>query len=362
MTFFPCHGGNVHAAARAGGRRLDQIVDFSASINPLGPSPAALRAIREAFPLLVHYPDPDCTALVDALAARWRLAPDRLVIGNGSSELIQALPRALRIRRALIVGPTFSEYERAVRLAGGEAVSIDASRTDGYRPPLAAALRLLRKKFDAVFVCNPNSPTGRAAGRGELRRLLAAARAAGTWTILDETFVEYCERMSLLPRMARFPRLIILRSFTKFYALPGLRLGYAAGPPEAIASIRAQLPPWSVNLPAQQAALAALHDRRHARASLAFMRRERPRFTRLLAALPGAVVNPSAANFLLVELPPSLSAHACAAGLAGHGLLVRDCSPVPGLNDRTIRVAIRRPAQNRRLVAALRRLMKETLW
>jgi threonine-phosphate decarboxylase len=360
MSLFPRHGGNVHAAARASGRRLEQLIDFSASINPLGPSPSALRAILNALPHLVHYPDPDCTELLEALATRWRLTPDRLVIGNGSSELIQWLPRALSIRHALIVGPTFSEYERSVLRAGGSATSIDAGRADGYRPPLDAALDMIRRKFDAVFLCNPNSPTGQAVGTTDLRRLVEAASDVGLWVVLDETFIDYCEARSLLRRVARFPRLLVLRSFTKFYALPGLRIGYAAGSKEAITRIRALLPPWSVNHLAQTAALAALRDRRHVRASLAFMQRERPQLARSLSALPGVTVYPSAANFLLMELPPFLSAADCTGALASQGLLVRDCSAVPGLNDRTVRVAVRVPAHNRRLVAALRRLVKRS--
>lgn len=368
MSLFPRHGGNIHAAARAGGRRLDQLIDFSASINPLGPSPAAFRAVRNALPHLVHYPDPDCTELRDALAVRWRLAPDRLVIGNGSSELIQSLPRALSIRHAVIVGPTFSEYERAVSLAGGLVTYVEASRAHGYRPPLAdVAARLAAarsagasRKVDALFLCNPNSPTGRAIGTQDLVRLVGTASDVGVWVILDETFIDYCETRSLLTRAARFPHLIILRSFTKFYGLPGLRIGYAVGAQEAIARLRAQLPPWSVNLPAQAAAVAAMQDRRHIRMSLAFMQRERPRLARSLGALPGVTVYPSAANFLLLELPPSLSASDCTGTLARQGLLVRDCSAVPGLNDRTLRVAVRRPRDNRRLVAALRALVKKS--
>jgi threonine-phosphate decarboxylase len=367
MNMFPRHGGNVHAAARASGRRLDQLIDFSASINPLGPSPSALRAMLNAIPHLVHYPDPDWTELLETLSTRWRLAPDRLVIGNGSSELIQWLPRAFSIHHALIVGPTFSEYERSVLSAGGLITSIDASRTQGYRPPLEDVITLLRaaragssRKIDAIFLCNPNSPTGVAVGAKELLPLVKAASDAGIWTILDETFIDYCESRSLLLRIARFPRLIVLRSFTKFYGLPGLRIGYAAGSKEAMTRLRACLPPWSVNVLAQVAACAAIRDLRHARASLAFMQRERPRFVRSLRAVPGMTVYPSSANFLLVELPPFLSASDCTGALARQGLLVRDCSAVPGLNDRTLRVAIRLPAQNRKLITALRRLVKRS--
>ncbi len=152
----------------------------------------------------------------------------------------------------------------------------------------------------------------------------------------------------------RSANLLVLRSFTKFYAMPALRLGYLVGAAPLIQLIRSLQPPWSVNMPAQAYAVAALGDRRYVGRSLAYMQRERTSFVMNLMALPGVRVYPSEANFLLLELPASRSARVCAATLARQGLLIRDCSSVPGLNRRTVRVAVRRLVQNRRLTAALR--------
>lgn len=356
MKRFPTHGGNVHEAARASGRPISRLVDFSASINPLGPSPRAVRAVREALPQLIHYPDPDCVALRRALAARWRLDSGRILIGNGSSELIHLLPRALGIRHALLIGPTFSEYERAVALAGGRVSYLHAGRSEDYRPPVDRALSVLRRSrqtIDTIFLCNPNSPTGRGVDATAVRTLVQAAARRRLRVVVDETFVEYCPRRSVLRDVPRRANLLVLRSLTKFYAMPGLRLGYLVGAAPVIRRARELQPPWSVNTPAQVFAVAALSDRDHADRSLVFMERERAALVAGLTALPGVTVFPAEANFLLVELPTPLSAGACAAALARQGLLIRDCSSVPGLNRRTIRVAVRRRAQNRRLVAAL---------
>jgi threonine-phosphate decarboxylase len=355
------HGGNVYEAARQGRRRLDQLVDFSASINPLGPSPRAIQSVRSGLSGIVHYPDPDCTALREALADRWHLAPDRFMIGNGSSELIYLLPLALSIRRALIVGPTFSEYERAVVAAGGKVTRVQADRRERFQPPIGKVARALQRdhlSIDALFFCNPNSPTGSVVQTDEVLELAVPASRQGAWVIVDETFGEYCDRATILPQIARLPRVLVLRSFTKFYALAGLRIGYLVGPPTLLKGFRDRQPPWSVNQVAQGAALAALQDRAHAGKSLAFMKRERPRFARNLARLPGVTVFPSAANFLLIELPSGLRATACTNALRRHGVLIRDCSSVPGLNRRMVRVAVRLPGQNRRLVAALGRLLR----
>ena len=361
MTSIDSHGGDVYAAARESGRSLRRVMDFSASVNPLGPSPRAVRAIRSGLVDLVHYPDPDCPALRDALAKRYGLTADSFLIGNGSSELIQLLPAALSIRRALVLGPTFSEYARAVRLHGGQVSRLDAVRTEQYRPPLRETLSVLdaaRHSVDAVFVCNPNSPTGQPVSNGELSELVRSAGRRGVWVVLDEAFVDYCEERSLLRDVARHSRLIVLRSFTKFYALPGLRIGYLAGAPESIQQIRERQQPWSVNTLAQAAALASVNDVRHVNRSLAFMQAERPRLARQLERLPDVRVYPSAANFLMVELPSWMAAGALAGVLRREGILIRDCSRTPGLTEQTVRVAVRTSRENRRLVAAFRRVLR----
>lgn len=361
MTNVDSHGGNVYAAARESSRSLHRLMDFSASVNPLGPSPRAVRAIRSALAHLVHYPDPDCVVLREALAKRYGLTAESFLIGNGSSELIQLLPAALSIRRALVLGPTFSEYARAVRLHGGQVTRLDAARSEQYRPPLRETLSALdagRHSFDAVFVCNPNSPTGQPVSNGELSDLVRSAGRRGVWVVLDEAFVDYCEERSLLRDVARHSRLIVLRSFTKFYALPGLRIGYLAGAPEGVRRIRERQQPWSVNALAQAAALASVNDVRHVNRSLAFMQAERPRLARQLERLSDVRVYPSAANFLMVELPSWMMAGALVGVLRREGILIRDCSRTPGLTEQTVRVAVRTSRENRRLVAAFRRVLR----
>ncbi|MEK7837121.1 MAG: threonine-phosphate decarboxylase CobD [candidate division NC10 bacterium] len=361
MTASDRHGGNIYAAALELGLPPSRLLDFSASINPLGPSKRALRLTVEALPSTCHYPDPDCGGLARALASQWELAEGHFVIGNGSSELIHLLPRALAIRHALILGPTFSEYARALSVQGSRVTYLHATRKDGYRIPLAQALTALRtnrSRFDTLFLCNPNSPTVQVASPQGILDLAGMAARRKVWVVVDETFVDYCEAHSVLSAVARNPRLLVLRSFTKFYALPGLRIGYLAGPPEAVARIRLLQTPWSVNTLAQTAAQAALEDRRHAQRSLAFMHRERARLAKALGAIPGLHIFSSSANFLLVELPPWMLATYMTRMLREQGLLVRDCSTIPGLNGRTIRIAVRTTAENRRLVTALRQIVK----
>ncbi len=353
------HGGNIHAAARVSGLPRRRLIDFSASINPLGPSRRALRAMIQTLPDVRHYPDPDCLDLRLALADRHGMDPARLMIGNGSSEFIHLLPAVLSIRLALIVGPTFSEYERAVRMVGGRVSRLQARRADEYRPSLARAVAAMcgkgnRNRPDAVFFCNPNSPTGQAVSKEELYELIEAANRRKVRVIVDETFVDYCEERSILPQSDKYPCLVVLRSFTKFFGLPGLRVGYVIAPRETIARIREQQAPWSVNSVAQAAARAALEDEDHAQASRTFMRAERGFLARHLGAVPGLRVYPSAANFLMVELPPPCSAARLTSILRSQGLLIRDLSSVVGLTRRMVRLAVRTRPENRRLLWALR--------
>lgn len=351
------HGGDILAAARELGLPVSRVVDFSASVNPLGPSPRALRILARAHRAVAHYPDPDCVELRETLAARYGIGPDRILIGNGSSELIHLLPLGLPIAHAVIVGPTFSEYERALRLGGARITRLQARRSEGYRPPVADAVRTLgglgaTAARTALFLCNPNSPTGQVVEPGDLHALVRLADRSKWLLVLDETFVDYGEHRSLLPEATAHARLVILRSFTKFYGLAGVRIGYAVGAAPLLAKLKARQAPWSINALAQAAAVASLADLRHARRSRACVSRERAYLAARLGAL-GFTVHPSAANFLMAECPPRWSAAALTAALRGRGVLVRDLSRVPGLTARMVRFAVRPRRETRRLLSRL---------
>ncbi len=357
------HGGDIYAAARELNRDPTEILDFSASINPLGPSSRVWKAITASRHLLSHYPDSNCWDLRQGLATFWRIHSEQIVVGNGSTELIDVLPRALGIHRLLVVQPTFSEYTAAMVRAGGQATALYADRSNQYAIPIAHLCRVMEtgrsdgRPIDGVILCHPNSPTGQACSADDVARLATAARRRGLWLVIDEAFADYCPDRSVLPHAASWPGVVVLRSMTKFYALPGLRVGYAVATPTVIRRLRRQLPPWSISVMGQVAALAALNDAAHARKSLQFMARERERMRRLLTALPGCVVMPTYANYFLVELPRGRHAGDITEQLRSRGLLIRDCSSVPGTNSRSIRVAVRTVQENDRLIRTISRLL-----
>jgi len=357
----PTHGGNVYKAAQEQRVPVEQIIDFSASINPLGPPAAVLRAIRSALKQIVHYPDPDCRQLRHELAQRCGLDPDMILVGNGSSELIHLLPRALRIRSALIIGPTFEEYARALLQAGSVVQYIHAQREQRFRPPLQAVLERLsakRSKFDAVFLCNPNNPTGQVMNRRALGMLAEVVVRQQGWLIVDEAFIDYCHEQSVVSLLNEHPRMVVLRSLTKFYAMPGLRIGYLLGTSKVLGLVKERQPPWSVNSLAQEASCAGLQDEVYAKKSRVFMENERSCFVRGLRSLSGLQVYSSAANFILIGLPAWTSAGEVTDRLDFERLLVRDCSTLPGLTAQMIRVAIRTAKENQRLLTALSACLK----
>jgi threonine-phosphate decarboxylase len=352
----PTHGGNVYKIAQEQRIPVERLMDFSASINPLGPSTAVLRTIRSALKQIVHYPDPDCRRLRQELAHQCGVDPDMILVGNGSTELIHLLPRALAIKSALIMGPTFEEYARALMETGSSVQYVHARREERFRPPLKDVLRELsakRTRFDAVFLCNPNNPTGQVMNRPALSELVEVVERQQGWLMVDEAFVDYCQEQSVVSMLREHPRMVVLRSLTKFYAMPGLRIGYLLGASKVVDQLKDRQPPWSVNSLAQEVSRAVLQDDAYAMKSRAFMKNERSRFVRGLRSLSGLRVYSSVANFVLIELPATISAGVMTDRLASERLLVRDCSTLPGMTTQMIRVAIRTAKENRRLVAAL---------
>ena len=352
----PTHGGNVYKVAQKQRIPVERITDFSAIINPLGPPAAVLRAIRSALKQIVHYPDPDCWQLRQELARQCGVDPDMILVGNGSTELIHLLPRALAIKAALIIGPTFEEYARALMDAESSVQYVHARRAERFHPPLNDVLRQFsakQSKFDAVFLCNPNNPTGQVMNRLAMRELAEVVDRRQGWLIVDEAFIDYCQEQSVVSMLSEHPRMMVLRSLTKFYAMPGLRIGYLVGASKVVDQLKDRQPPWSVNSLAQEVSRAVLHDHAFAAQSRIFMKSERSRFVRGLHSFSCLHVYSSTANFVLIELPASTCAGEVTNRLASERLLVRDCSTLPGLTTQMIRVAIRTAKENRRLLAAL---------
>ena len=352
----PPHGGDVYHLARTLGVELADLLDFSANINPLGFPPGLPVAVQEALAEIVHYPDRRCLELRRDLAAYHDLTPEQILVGNGSTELIYLVARALRPRRGLIVAPAFSEYEHALNLArvpvdfpshrGGRTIlpSSEVPDAPGRRPGLPGQSR---------------QPQRGPAGPGAVPAGWRPVEAAGAYLLLDEAFVDFVEEASLKIHLGRFPRLLILRSFTKFFGIPGMRLGYLlarAGTDGALVRGAGALvgehpgPGHGAGLPGRPGVHQPDPDPDP---------REREFLLDRLAALPGLTVFPSAVNYLLVKLTrPGDDRGALRERMLAHRVVIRDASNFRGLDERFFRIAVRRREENERLLAALEQCLR----
>jgi threonine-phosphate decarboxylase len=369
------HGGQIYQVAKQLGRPVETLIDFSASVNPLGPSGSVLKAMREAVNGCQHYPDPNSEDLRAQLAHEHKISEESILVGNGSAEIIRILPKALGLRHACIVGPTFSEFENSLQLAGVRCTGVNAISAQRYVPPIEEIHGVLEEwklangrknpkpeiQSQAIFICNPNSPTGRRMALRDIRQIADVVNRIGCWIIVDEAFMDWGPSHSLMNHMAKCPRLLILRSFTKFFAIPGIRLGYVVGEATVVETIRKHLPPWSVNHVAQAAGLAALQDSRFRSRSQRFMQQERDRFLRDLRTVPGLRVMPSQANFVMVEIADDLVTEDIVVRLRDEGIVVRNCQTFSGVTQSALRFAVRLKRDNQRLIFILKKIVKDMM-
>jgi threonine-phosphate decarboxylase len=347
------HGGNVFATARSLGIPPEQIVDFSASINPLGLAPGVRDALAGCLERLLHYPDKDATELKDCLATYHGVSPAQLTVANGSTELIHLMPRLAGGSRALIVAPAFAEYASALEKSGWQTDYFTLQSGDDFSLSLPALQQKLKGRYDLLFVCNPGNPTGALILKSDIAQLLELCRESGTFLVLDEAFIDFCEEESAKDLIGGFDRAVLLRSMTKFFAIPGLRLGYAIGARETIEGIAALKHPWSVNTAAQVAGIASLSDPAYHQATRSYVEEERRRLSIGLAALPSLTVFPARANYLLVQLGNGITAAELRSRLLGKGIMIRDCGNFQGLDGSFFRVAVRLREENDRLLELL---------
>ena len=345
----PVHGGLDVVELKALGLRPDEVVDFGASINPLGVSPRVTEAIRRVD--LSAYPDPDSTELRDVLSSHLGVSPDCLLVGNGSTELIHLVARA-RLRRgdaAAVFVPTFGEYEAACRIHQVEPLPIRAAPERDFRWDVATATHLLAELQPAlVFICNPNNPTGTYVEPGEVD---ACARAVGDGGLLvvDEAYAPFMDERCDPAPLLEVGNVALVRSMTKQHGLPGLRLGYMVAPAATVREVRGFQYTWSVNAAAQAAGVAALDDPDHVEKGRRVVKDAREYLVREIRGL-GLACAPPSANFLLVEVGDATGLRLEL--LRRHGVCVRDCTSfgMPG----HIRIGVRGMQESRRLIEALR--------
>jgi len=360
-------GGELYELAQQLGWQLSALIDFSTSINPLGFSKKAERKLKQDLGAVLQYPDPQCTELRRTLAQFHGLTEEQILLGAGSTEFIYALPRVLQIQRPLIVTPSCSEYEKALEISPGRPGAnvhyMETNEEDGFELNVDSLLFALTLGYDALYLANPNNPTGILIDRGDLQRILAQAERKKVWFILDEAFIDFAEGESLKREAVSSSRLIILRSLTPFFALPGLRVGYLISNPGVMAEFSRNKEPWTVNSLAQIAAIVSLQDHKYITRTKEFITLERTRLIHGLRGIPGFIPYPAAANYLLVQIHPTLNLNAAELRekLVPHGILIQDCRSFHHMGPYFFRIAVRSRKENNTLLKALRQIRRGIL-
>ena len=362
----PAHGGNLAWAAALAGCPPDAILDFSASISPLGPPNSAIAAIKSQIGNLKHYPDQNYSELRLALSHFHQLPSEWILPGNGSAELLTLIGRELaQLATTILITPAFSDYYRSLAAYNAKVLECPLISSE-RRVPSAELLVLLSTQHElnaplpltalsthcGLLLNNPHNPTGKLFSRESILPYLEQFALV----VVDEAFMDFVppnEEQSLIPVVQEYPNLVVLRSLTKFYSLPGLRLGYAIAHPDCLAKWQLWRDPWPVNTLAAAAAIAALQDTEFQQQTWAWLPPARNQLFQGLNEIPGLQPQASAANFLLVESQESTS-QLQQQLLKYHQILIRDCLSFKELGDRFFRVAVREESDNQRLLTALK--------
>ncbi len=341
-----------------GGNCLKQnIIDFSVNTNPLGLPEGLENIISKNADCILRYPDPSSERLKRKLAALHDVCPGNIVVGNGSIELIYLIPRAFKIKKALIAVPTFSEYEFALKSNGSKPIFFNTSEEKDFKIDAVKIAGSLPRP-GALFLCNPNNPTGSLLSKDEMLHLINLCKKQGVILIIDEAFIEFTEESSetlIISSAVKNGSLVILRSLTKFFAIPGLRLGYAVGNKRMIAEIAKLQYPWNVNGPAQLAGESVLADKDYMDRTRVFVAKERQYMFERLNNIKTLKAYPSATNFILCKLQnaPVQNSKELKQRLLCAGIHIRDCGNFRGLSNDFFRVAVRKRSDNSRLINSI---------
>lgn len=342
------HGGNVHAAADSNSVGLEKLLDFSANINPVGP-PEWLRAcISRELESIVHYPDPTASALKKCIAKRYQLLVQNILVANGTTELLYQLPRVLECKRAIIPVPCYIDYLKVMDMAGMAIQTVKLNEENGFQVDFNT-LDCLLAPDDLLILGTPNNPTGKCVDSVKLLEL--ARKHSDALFIIDEAFLEFVPGGKSLAGKA--PNIITLHSLTKFYAIPGLRLGFGVFPDVIAQKLQVIIPPWTVNSLAQKVGERALTDDKYQDRSRAVCLENRNIFKNDLSTFKDLKIFSPEANYFLIRLLGKHKVSEIQQKLARQNILIRDCSNYQGLGQDFFRIAVRSKTENKQFCAAL---------
>jgi len=348
------HGGNVYKVSRETGINIDEIIDFSANINPLGVPDSGRKALINAIDGLVNYPDPDYIEFRNAVAKHHKIDAWRIVPGNGAIDSLYSAVSAVEPKRVLVSVPSFVEYEKAIRKIGAEYIPSLRKEENGYRFELEQLLSEINANIDLVILCNPNNPTGDLVPIQDIIKILKRCEKCGAYLLLDEAFMEFAELFgaeSAIDLTQSYPELIVSRSLTKFYAVPGLRSGYLVVGNEMIRNrILAVSEPWKLNHLADVFSRTVLFDTAYLTETKKWLLSENKRLESALSDFEWLKVYPSYANYLFLQIEKDVDLKT---ELLNSGIMIRTCHNYDGMGEGYYRVAVKDAKSNDKLINAL---------
>lgn len=352
------HGGDIYTERTTKDGKA--FVDFSANINPFGLPNGVKNAVKRALKDCVNYPDPFCRELAKATGEFLGVPKEYLFFGDGAADVLFRLALALKPRRTMLLAPTFADYEKALRSVNCKITYYELSQEHAFIPDYDF-IGKITPKMQLVIICNPNNPTGQLMSRQQLERVLLKCRMIGAHLLVDECFMDFVDEdkaYSMRDLLEAYPELIILKAFTKTFAMPGIRLGYCMTSDEALHTRLHECgQDWSVSVLAQAAGIAALKEKDYLEDSFKLIAEERDYLRNQLKAL-GASVYGSEANYIFfyMELPENLQEL-----MREHGFLIRSCANYHNLGAGYYRIAVRTKLQNRAFIKALKEARKHAL-
>lgn len=363
MSLMHQHGGDLDEIQRLYGIPREEIIDFSGNINPLGFPKTVERALAENLNIISTYPDKRYTALREAISRYTGAAAEHIVVGNGSTELISTFIQTVQAKRAVILGPAYSEYEREIALSGGEFIYFPLKEEDNFRLILDALLQTLTPDIGMFVACNPNNPTGTAIRTKEMRKILAHCKKNGASVMIDETYIEFSDilpEICSIPLVEEFDNLFVVRGTSKFFAAPGLRLGYGvSSSPAFLERLKTKQDPWSVNSLAAFAGERLFRDTTFHQETIALVSGERKKAFREFSGWKNIKAYPSEANFILLRLlTERISAAELFEKLIHKKMLIRDAASFTFLDESYLRFCILLPEQNASLLRELKLLVE----
>lgn len=353
------HGSDLEQISRYYDIPQESIISFGANVNPLGLSESVKNDLASHLDVITRYPDRDYTSLRSTIASYCGVNSSHIVVGNGSTELISLLISLRAPKKALVIGPTYSEYERELSLVGGEITyyNLDASRN--FILDIDHFLSALDSSISLLILCNPNNPTSSALKTGEIKRILEECRRLHIFVLIDETYAEFAPDVSEVSAMSlveQYDNLMILRGISKFFAAPGLRFGYGlTSNADFLQKIRFHQNPWSLNSVAAYAGEKMLRDSDYINQTRQLIEMERASLMKQLSHFQYLKAYPAFANFILVRITkPGLTASDVFDYCIRRCLMIRDCSSFQSLDGEFIRFCIMLPEDNRRLLETLK--------